>query len=153
MKHVIQEAVIQEAEAHPPYQGSSGSCWGDEAWKEAHGCTFGSLAGSLDIFFGIWECPWDTFSDLRSSLGDIMAPDGYRDRLSSYLEWHLVSIFGGFLKPGNDFWGIFFWCFFGYLPGTSFEIWHMEEYIFAKQTHKKKALQDLRIRWHRPPAR
>ncbi len=36
----------------------------------------GGLGGSLGLFFGILEDPWDIFSDLGGSLGDLMAPNG-----------------------------------------------------------------------------
>ncbi len=53
---------------------------------DAPGDTFGCLGQSLGTFFGIWTAPWGTFSDLGGSLGDLVAPNGFQNRLFTILD-------------------------------------------------------------------
>ena len=65
---------------------------------DAPGDTFGCLGQSLGTFFGIWTAPWGTFSDLGGSLGDLVAPNGFQNRLF----WILDAFWAPFAPPRDS---------------------------------------------------
>ena len=68
---------------------------------EAPGDTFGCLGQSLGTFFGIWTAPWATFSDLGGSLGDLVAPNGFQNRLFWILDAFWAPFWEAFGSPGG----------------------------------------------------
>ena len=68
---------------------------------EAPGDTFGCLGRSLGTFFGIWTAPWGTFSDLGGSLGDLVAPNGFQNRLFWILDACWAPFWEAFGGPGG----------------------------------------------------
>ena len=55
----------------------------------------------LGTFFGIWTAPWDTFSDLGGSLGDLVAPNGFQNRLFGILDAFWAPFWEAFGSPGG----------------------------------------------------
>ena len=53
---------------------------------DAPGDIFCGLRRSLGTFFRIWTAPWATFSDLGCSVGDLVAPNGFQNRLFPILD-------------------------------------------------------------------
>ena len=60
----------------------------------------------LGTLFGIWTAPGGTFSDLGGSLGDLVAPNGFQNRLFGF--WmpfglHFGRLLGARVGSGRSF--------------------------------------------------
>ena len=69
---------------------------------DAPGDTFGCLGQSLGTFFGIWRAPWGTFSDLGGSLGDLVAPNEFQNRLFWILDAFWAQFWEAFCNQYHE---------------------------------------------------